>query len=360
MLASSAFVCACAPKGEQEQEQEQVETFVSVKNVVLMIGDGMGKNHIRATADYYGEELYMESLAYADGEVTTRSLDSEVTDSAAAATALSCGVKTNNNQVGMLGEEKLTNMTEYMHSIGKRVGIIATEAVTGATPAGFSSHCSDRKLTVDILYSQLEVGADLLIGSSRSSLNVFSGAIASAGYVYMDKLRELVKFDFGQDKAFLAVDGFNAYGEDTQGYLTLDGAAATAFDALNYKNENGFFLMVEASHIDKYSHSNDLMGMLKQLKRFDLAIKAIVDRAKADGDTLVIVTADHETGDLQYSKGDDFANSLFHSASHTGQNVKYFIYGKEGLKVDATIDNTDICKIIRECASKPQSEENAA
>lgn len=347
LLICSFVACATPADSTGDDSTKNDEPF-TVKNVVLMIGDGMGPNHIRTTADYYGEELYMEKLAYADGLATTYSANSDVTDSAAAATALSCGVKTTNGQVAMKGAKKLTNMTEYMHSIGKRVGIVATEGITGATPAGFSAHAADRSMKDEILSSQIaEGGADLYIGADSEYMSRRKNAISTAGYEYLEYVTDLEEYSPNDGKFFVSVEKFNAYGDSRNGLPFIDDAAVEAYDLLNKENEDGFFLMVEASHIDKYAHSNDLSGMMKQVKQFDIAIQKIVEKAGQDGDTLVIVTADHETGDLQYSKGDEFTNALFHSSGHTGQDVRYFLYGKEGLKPEPKIDNTDICNLIR-------------
>lgn len=335
-VSASVFAVGCS----------NVIKSVPVKNIVLMIGDGMGKNHLKATADYYQEALNIETLCYAEGEVTTYSANSEVTDSAAAATALSCGVKTDNGMVAKNKDGDLMNMTEYMHSVGKRVGIIATEIIVGATPAGFSAHCNDRNNLYEILYSQIDVGADVMIGYD-DFLSMYKNQITAGGYSFASTLDALKTIS--SSKAYVALDGYKAYGDEND-YPTLGEAADAAFDFLNKDNDGGFFMMVEASHIDKYSHSNDIFGMMKQLKQFDLAVKRMVDKAVADGDTLVIVTADHETGDLQYTGGEEISNSLYQSTSHTGQNVKYFVYGKQGVKLKGVIDNTDICKLIRKCA----------
>ena len=335
-VSASVFAVGCS----------NIVKSMPVKNIVLMIGDGMGKNHLKATADYYQEELYIETLCYAEGEVTTYSANSEVTDSAAAATALSCGVKTDNGMVAKNKDGDLMNMTEYMHSVGKRVGIVVTESVLGATPAGFSAHCDNRNNLYEILCSQIDVGAEVMIGYD-DSLSMDKNQITAGGYEFALQL-DILKTT-SSSKAFIGLEGYKAYGDEND-YPTLGDAADAAFDFLNKDNDGGFFMMVEASHIDKYSHSNDIFGMMKQLKQFDIAVKRMVDKAVADGDTLVIVTADHETGDLRYTGSEEIANSLYKSTSHTGQNVKYFIYGKQGVKLKGVIDNTDICKLIRQCA----------
>lgn len=321
-----------------------------VKNVVLMIGDGMGKKHINAATDYYGEELYMEKLYYEKGSVTTRSYDSIVTDSAAAATALSCGEKTNNKQVARRGNDDIMNMCEYMKAFGMKVGVTVTEGITGATPAAFTSHAKSRGDKKDIFSSQMKSGTDLFIGADKTFFDENKGSIEANGYKYYNDLNRLERLT-SRGKIFVAVDKFNAYGETENDYPTITEAADIAFDILNNDNENGFFLMVEGSHIDKRSHANDLLGMLRHLKQFDITVERIVQKATADGDTLVIVTADHETGNLIYFNGDEFTDKLFHSGGHTAKDVNYYLFGKNCLRLGSAVDNTTIAKAIRKCVA---------
>ena len=114
------------------------------------------------------------------------------------------------------------------------------------------------------------------------------------------------------------------------------------------KSENGFFLMIEESHIDKRSHSNDMAGMLEHLVAYDNTIKAVVQLAEEMGDTLVIATADHETGGLQYNgeSGEELSDKMFTKGSHSTANVPFFVYGNIG-EIPSIIDNTQIARICR-------------
>ncbi|MBO5777225.1 MAG: alkaline phosphatase, partial [Clostridia bacterium] len=122
-----------------------------------------------------------------------------------------------------------------------------------------------------------------------------------------------------------------------------------ALNHLNGMSDNGFFLMIESSHIDKYSHSGNVEDMVKEVRAFDETVKAVIDWAKQDGNTIVIVTADHETGGLVYNPGDTIGEDLFITKEHTNVNVGAFIYGlhKKDFADVTVIDNIDINAIMR-------------
>lgn len=315
-----------------------------VENVILMIGDGMGETHIAATAAYLGlDNLFMQT-APMTGYVATSSLAvTSPTDSAAAATALSTGVKTNNGKVGRDSSDKdLQNMCEYAKSLGKGVGIVVTETLTGATPAGFTAHASSRSDTAAIRASQLASGADLLIGAAADAWSEHKDEVTAAGYTYCDEYTELT---VAANKLFAAFTEISTSG-GTNAAPELSDLVNFAVTYLSSKYPDGFFLMVEGSHIDKRSHANDFVGMTAQLSGFDNAVRAAAKEAELRGDTAVIVTADHETGDLIYCAGDKFGNGLFHSVGHTSKNVRYFVFGKVS-KLPGLIDNTEVSLLCR-------------
>lgn len=319
----------------------------NAKNVIVMIGDGMGVNHIAAGAARKGTPLYMESLPE-QGLVNTYSLFGNTTDSAAAATAMSTGVKVSNGTLAKQYFSKLETLTEYAESLNKATGIIATESLNGATPAGFSSHAAVRSQTATIFKNQLKSDVDLYMGAGKEFYDEETDELADAGYSYFTSRAD---WDLNADKVWSAFDEIN-----TDIDATTDTAPAlremTLF-ALNYLqacNPNGFFLMVEGSHIDKKSHSNEMEAMLAELLAFDACVQTVVEWAQSDGDTLVLVTADHETGDLQYNgeTSEQLNDAMFHSGSHTNSQVNYFVYYKEDITLPEVIDNTHIALIARE------------
>lgn len=324
----------------------------SAKNVILLIGDGMGLEHLEAVKAYYGlESLNMETLTGYHGEATTNSLNSDITDSSAASTALSCGQKTNNKSVARLEGEDLENMAEYVTKYNMDMGIVVTEGITGGTPASFASHAYDRSNDTNIFNGYMTSGVDLFISQYDETLlnERRMTAIGDAGYTYLSHQDQLTESAYNHDKIFATVDEFNGYEE--VGGADLAGATTFAMNYLKQRTANGFFLMVESSHIDKHCHKGDFQEMAEELVAFDLAIKAAIEWAKADGNTMVIVTADHETGGLVYDSEADLSDpsAMFKTKEHSATNVGVFIYGlnPDDLKDVTVIDNTDICKIIR-------------
>ena len=316
------------------------------KNVILLIGDGMGFNHIAAGRALLGvDKLFMESAAVIAGEATTYSRTIiGPTDSAAAATALATGQKTDNGMVAQYLGKDLKSNTEYAMEQGMATGIIASEGVKGATPAGFSAHAFNRNSTDDITRDQMSSGIDLFLGGAKDFYDDYAGDIAASGYDYATAASAL---DPAADKIWGAFSDI-ATADGTDATPTLADLAVFAMNYLAAKSDNGFFLMIEESHIDKRSHSNDMEGMLEHLIAYDNTIKAVVQLAAEMGDTLVIATADHETGGLQYNgeSAAELSDAMFTKGSHSTANVPFFVYSDIGA-VPNIIDNTQIARICR-------------
>lgn len=325
---------------------DDIEVVGSYKNVILLIGDGMGFNHVAAGRVYLGvEKLFMESAAVASGEATTYSRTIVgPTDSAAAATALATGQKTDNGMVAQYLGKDLKSNTEYAMEVGKATGVIASEGVKGATPAGFSAHAFNRNSTDEITRDQMASGIDLFLGGAKDFYDDYASDIAASGYDYVTAASAL---DASADKIWGAFSDV-ATSDGTDAEPTLAELSVFAMNYLAAKSENGFFLMIEESHIDKRSHSNDMAGMLEHLIAYDNTIKAVVELAREMGDTLVIATADHETGGLCYNdeSAAELSDGMFTKGSHSTANVPFFVYGDVG-EVPSVIDNTQIARICR-------------
>lgn len=325
---------------------DDIEVVGSYKNVILLIGDGMGFNHVAAGRVYLGvEKLFMESAAVASGEATTYSRTIVgPTDSAAAATALATGQKTDNGMVAQYLGKDLKSNTEYAMEVGKATGVIASEGVKGATPAGFSAHAFNRNSTDEITRDQMASGIDLFLGGAKDFYDDYASDIAASGYDYVTAASAL---DASADKIWGAFSDV-ATSDGTDAEPTLAELSVFAMNYLAAKSENGFFLMIEESHIDKRSHSNDMAGMLEHLIAYDNTIKAVVELAREMGDTLVIATADHETGGLRYNgeSAAELSDGMFTKGSHSTANVPFFVYGDVG-EVPSVIDNTQIARICR-------------
>lgn len=317
-------------------------------NVILMIGDGMGPNHLKAAEARYGE-LFMTS-APIQGELTTYSrYIFGATDSAAAATALATGVKTDNGNIGQyLGKEKQST-TELAISLGMSTAILATEGVDGATPAGFSAHTSSRQDLDGILDDQLVSGVDVFFGSNIARYAPLKDKIQKAGYSFADGMSAL---DMSSDKVFASFEEIPLDdGGDTK--PTLANLALVALDKIS-ANEKGFFMMIEESHIDKCSHNNDLDGALSHVKAYDNAVKAVVEYALNLGNTIVIATADHETGGLQYNGETDtqLNDGMYTKDIHSTANVPYFVFGNIDYEFAKVMDNTQIAKLCQAVIGK--------
>lgn len=312
-------------------------------NVILMIGDGMGQNHVKAALAEYGSLFFYDNADFS-GTITTFSRDVfGPTDSAAAATALASGYKTDNGQVGMYKGKDLRSTTELAMSLGMATGIIATEGVDGATPAGFSAHTSSRNDLDEILDDQLASGIDLFFGSNLERYAPLKDKIEKS-YTYVDEYSEIAG---AQGKIFAAFDEIPLVA-DGETRPTLASLAVAALDILS-ADEDGFFLMIEESHIDKYSHNNELSKALEHVKAYDNAIKAVVEYANAIGNTIVIVTADHETGGLQYNgeTADRLSDDMYTKGSHSKADVPFYIFGSADRDFSQITDNTMIAKLCQ-------------
>lgn len=310
------------------------------QNVVLMIGDGMGFNHLKAAEAFYGKLFVTTATVAAKGEVTTHSLTPLLpTDSAAAATALATGHKTKNHQVGQYKSETFQNSAELAKALKMAAGIIVTEGVEGATPAGFSAHTSDRKNADEILSDQLKSNIDLFVGSNRTRYFPLKNEIEKT-HTFIDTFSSE---SWNREKIFAAFEEIplNANGDSKP---TLSSLCIKALEKLS-QNPNGFFLMVEESHIDKFSHKNQLSDALEHVKAYDNAIRAVVEKAAEIGNTIVIVTADHETGGLRYDgeTKEMLSDKMYSRTTHSTANVPYFVFGEiTDTKFPSIIDNTQI------------------
>lgn len=327
---------------------EDIIIDVRAKNVILMIGDGMGFNHLEAAKSYYNKDYFFMESAPLRGDVVTVSKTLGTTDSAAAATAFSCGVKVNNGEIARHKGKDINNMTEYAASTGRRSAIICTESTLGATPAAFSAHANNRNDADVIFESQLKSDVAFFACGEKNKYKDKIETIKNSGFALYDNLENK---DFENNKVFYAFDSMETY-YGTNESPTLAEVSSYALEYMKETSPDGFFMMIEGSHIDKESHDNDFNGMVQQLYAFDRAVRVAHDFAIEEGDTIVIVTADHETGKLLYEEGDRLGDDLYHSNNHTSANTPYFIFGNIGTVLPYTIDNTNISDIIRQLLAK--------
>ena len=318
-----------------------------VRNVILMIGDGMGVGAVNAAMYANGGELTMTNLRTV-GFVRTQSADNFTTDSAASGTAYATGQKTNNGYLGMNpAKEVIPNIPELLAPLGYACGVLSTDDLNGATPAAFFAHQPARGMK-DEIWADLP-GSSLLFASAGTQATFEGLPFATQEEI---RRRYTVVYDPDDDDV-----------EDSERLLYLPKSVnldrgnylpATTEMAIEYLSERsrkGFFLMVEGARIDKSEHSNDFPGTVQEALDFDKAIEAAVRFAERDGHTLVIISADHETGATILSKADPqtgYALGVFASKGHTPMMVPLFAYGPHSREFSGVQENSDVAnKILR-------------
>lgn len=315
-----------------------------IKNVIFLIGDGMGVMSVEKTRHETGAKLALDSFPVKSLSQTA-SASSSVTDSAAGATALACAVRTNNGAVGVYPDDMNAeksypmNLCEFSKSKGMKTGVVTTDSTAGATPGGFSAHTSSRSNAAEITQDQLESSLDLIWGAKTSRCS--RSKAESAGFEYVTNFEEMSALT-AETRSFGQFDGA-LWKQDCGKLPTLTQMTAKAIELLD-GGENGFFLMVEGAHIDKNSHGNNGEGMKEALLSFDSAVKTALDFAKKDGQTLVVVTADHETGGITLKNGE----YVYTTTGHTGVDVPLYVFGCDTFVAEGeeSILNTDIPKRI--------------
>jgi len=322
------------------------------KNIILLIGDGMGLTQITAGMYANGNKLNLERFPIT-GLMKTHSSSHLITDSGAGATAFSCGCKTYNGAIGVTKEKKTCEtILEQAEKNGLATGLIATSSITHATPASFIAHVKSRADMEDIAKFFVQTELDFFVGGGLDYFNKrktdqrdLYAELRSKGYWISDfqkqKLSEITpdpKQPFGWFSALGEPDSVSG-GRD---YLPI--AARLATDFLKKRSEKGFFLMLEGSQIDWACHAKDGPRAVAEMLDFDAAIGEILRFAEADGNTLVIVTADHETGGMALEQGDGFdvLDLEFTTGHHTATMVPVFAYGPGAQHFGGIMDNTDI------------------
>ena len=301
----------------------------NIKNVIYLIGDGMGFNHLEKTKKERNTALVMDTFGI-KGSSMTRSFSDSVTDSAAGGTALAAGVRTGNGIIGAYYLDKNSkysypkNITELCLERGMMTGVITTDETSGATPASFSAHSSNRNNTEDITNDQLSSDIDLIWGKSNG---VATKSKAEAnGFEYITSYGEMMALEEGSRSFAQFTNSLWTLSQSDKNTPNLEQMAIKAVDLLDDTDE-GFFLMIEGAHIDKHSHSNDDKKTTEATLEFDRTIEAMLSYAKADGETLVIVTADHETGGITDKNG----TYTFTRDSHSSADVPVLVYGTDKL-----------------------------
>ncbi|MCP4313707.1 MAG: alkaline phosphatase [Bacteroidetes bacterium] len=325
-------------------------------NIIFLIGDGMGLSAV-STSFYFGEEPSQFKRFKHIGLQKTSSASHKVTDSAASGTAMATGNKTYNGAIGVdTLKAPVQNITELTSLLGLSTGVVATSTISHATPATFYSHVEQRSMEEQIVVQLLDSEIDFFAGGGidlfnnrEDSIDLFPVAAEKGFIVDTTSLAAPGILQSGQKYGFLLANGGMPSATDNRGDF-LQKATSLAIEQLS-ANQNGFFLMVEGSQIDWAEHENDAKRTVAEVLDFQEAIAAALDYAEEMGNTLVVVTADHETGGLSLSAklneetgGRDYkvVGPDFATTSHSATLIPVFAYGPGAEQFAGIYENTEI------------------
>lgn len=351
------------PIGTQVTKTLEIASFNTAakpKNVILIIGDGTGLNQITLSRIATGgadHRLAIDQMPFV-GNSLTHSYNNIYTDSAASATSWAAGIKTKNKFLSITPDGKaVPTIPEILSNKGYISGLVATSSITHATPAAFYAHIDSRYKEKEIASQLLESPIQLSFGGG---LEFFDIAKVQESNLLITDMKELDGVDFLKAKKVLGLfdeDGINrSSNKPTQLQMTK---AALEFLSLKASSNscNGFFLMSEGSQIDWASHDNDAATMVVEFKDFDQTIAMAIDFVTSNQETLLLVTADHETGGLQIlSQKDDMVKVQWGTGGHTSIPVGVYAYGPGAHAFTGLMDNTDIHHMILDAIGTPSLE----
>ena len=366
------------PFNSHAQENPQV------KNVIYLIADGMGFGAVTSLL-YTQDEATGFEMSPVIGLSETSSANNHTTDSPAGGTALATGVRTRNGYIGLDSDgNQLTSVLRKAQAMGKKTAIVVNTTLTEATPASFYAGVKGRKMVYDIAKQFTESDVDLAIGAGLEhfinrpdSLDLTATLIEKGYDVYLnweavlktssDKFIGILPFYDVHRKESKNTKAGAAEGQEvclaakmaaadadvevthlSEPTVYLEKATAKALDVLSRNNDHGFFLMIESAIIDGFGHNNDAEGMIAEMHEFDRTLRQLVEYVNNNPETLLVVTADHETGGTgvdytTHEVGETAPIKLRYSTrGHTGNVVPIFAYGACAETFGSVMKNTDI------------------
>ena len=324
-------------------------------NIILLIGDGNGLSQISAGNYVMGNQTAFDRFEFVGLIKVHADEVSILTDSAAAGTAIACGKKTKSGMLGMDAEKnELTSILEILKGKGYQTGLIATSTIVHATPAAFYAKVEAR--------SEYELIASQLMSSS---VDFFVGG-GEKYFIEREDGKNLIK-EFKQFEFVDNLDDFRSSQSEKIGYLThennppslLEGRTPTLGESLSvllekFDSNKPFFAMVEGSQIDWAGHDNDIEFLISEFKEFNQAIDISLDFAENNPSTLVIATADHETGGLSVNNGNLENNTIIDAwgtGGHTATFVPVFSFGYDAIEFSGLYENTEIFHKLKNIVS---------
>ncbi len=360
LLILALLSVACTPRNSSFEPAPAGEAPLKTRprNVILMIGDGMGLAQITAGIYANNNRLHLERCTIT-GLHKSYAANDLVTDSAAGATAFASGIKTNNGAIGVdVNGKAVKTILEEARQHGLATGLIATSTITHATPAAFIAHVPSRDLEEDIAVFFLDSGIDLFIGGGKKFFDHrekdnrdLLQNLQRKGYFishYAEKKLAAITLDPAKPFGYFTADGSPLTADEGRDYL--EPASRMALPFLARRSNKGFFLMIEGSQIDWGGHDNDTRYIISEMLDFDRAIGAVLDFAEADGRTLVIITADHETGGFSINPGSsmDTIVGAFTTDLHTAALIPVFAFGPGAELFGGVYENTAIFHKMRQ------------
>jgi alkaline phosphatase len=346
VLSLSMITCSSARYTGGKKQPE-------IRNIILMIGDGMGLAAMHSAMAVSDRPLNIERCKTI-GLQKTSSANNYITDSAAAGTALATGNKTNNGAIGMDSNGiRVKSILEIAEENGLATGLVSTSSVTHATPASFIAHQASRGSYEDIALDFLKTDVDVFIGGGynhfanrKDKLNLID-SLKARGYEVGSTLSQVLGSS-AVKLAGLVAPVHTPYRLKGRGDM-LPQSSVKAVEILS-KNKKGFFLMIEGSQIDWAGHANAADTLVDETIDFDNAVGKILDFAEADGKTLVIITADHETGGVTIVEGDIKSGKIklnFSSEDHTPILIPVYAFGPGAENFNGIYENTEIFQKIK-------------
>jgi len=345
---------ACKSKTTTNKEKE-----VAPKNVILLISDGTGLSQI-SSAFYFKESSPNYARFKNIGLIKTSSSRQDITDSAAGATAIACGVKTYNGAIGVADDSTdVKNLVEIVSLKNIKTGLIATSSITHATPASFYAHTLNRgsaeKIASQLVQSEIDFfagGGLQFFNNRKDGQNLLKTLNENKFAIDTIALNDFSNIQSSQKAGFLlAKDGMPPASDGRGNFLSK--ATELAIQFLS-KDDSGFFMMAEGSQIDWAGHDNDAPYLVSELVDFDDAVGKALDYAEKDGNTLVIVTSDHETGGFTLAAkkkktedGGEYSDyseigMTFSTTGHSATLVPVFAYGPGSEEFSGIYENTNI------------------
>ncbi|WP_143960871.1 alkaline phosphatase [Litoribacter populi] len=351
LIFASLLVAAIGCKNDSEVSHLSAEEeTTNPNNIILLIGDGMGVTQISSLYAFEDKTASFDRFKNI-GFIKTASSDSRITDSAAGATAFASGIKTYNAAIGVDNDTvAVETIVEILSKAGWKTGLVATSSITHATPAAFFAHVAHRKMEEEIAKQLYEADLDIVIGGGEKYFKTrkdginYLDSLKSKGYHVKTRSDQDLEIEnpAGKEAHLMGESAMQKVSEGRGDFLTE--ASLYTINKLQKTNDN-FFVMIEGSQIDWGGHANDHDYIVDEMLDFDKTINAVLDFAEKDGNTLVIVTADHETGGYALSSGKDGYKSVtgtFSTGGHTAALIPVFAFGPGSENFQGVYENNEI------------------